>query len=173
MTTTLVKLHATQPIPAPSTSFHLLSNSLSRSDKQQQQQHISLTADFLWALFKPFVATVSTGQALRLCSCVALSSPCHVALSVFVLRHVACGLVACDGTMYHCAWREFMARCDAECHQTAKGQKRFVPTSKTRRHKQHTHASLFVCLSVPLSLSHSSTVQAMLSRATGYCTLSQ
>lgn len=138
------------------------------------------------------VATVSAGEGAKpsvaVCRCVHV--PCRsVCLCLCVLRHVACGMVA---RVHGDAMRSLRLslRSYAECHQTAKGQKRFVPASKTRRHKQHTHASqsvsLSVCLSVyvplfPFSFSlclclsptHSSTVQAMLSRATGYCTLSQ
>lgn len=140
------------------------------------------------------VATVSAGQGAKpsVAACRCVHVPCRsVCLCLCVLRHVACGMVA---RVHGDAMRSLRLslRSYAECHQTAKGQKRFVPASKTRRHKQHTHASQSVSLSVcqsvflamclfshshslfvSLSPTHSGTVQAMLSRATGYCTLSQ
>lgn len=201
MTTTLAKLHVTHPVwwgvatspslhPFPQSTFYqAVCPSVCLSDQQQQQQHISLAADFLWALFKPFVAatvaTVSTGQVAKLCSCV--QSMCHVALSVSVSVSVCCA-------MWHVAWwLEFMAmRCASHCASPMPNAiKRQRAKSVLSRHPKRDginnirtllSQSLSVCLSMcpclilslSLSLStHSSTVQAMLSRATGYCTLSQ
>lgn len=101
------------------------------------------------------VATVSAGQGAKpsvaVCRCVHV--PCRsVCLCLCVLRHVACGMVA---RVHGDAMRSLRLslRSYAECHQTAKGQKRFVPASKTRRHKQHTHASQSVSLSLCQSVS--------------------
>lgn len=77
------------------------------------------------------------------------------------------GCALCFALWHRVVW----VHSDAECHQTAKGQKRLSRQPK-RRHKQRTSVSVSMCMYVwqwqPLF-----SLYAMLSRATGYCTLSQ
>lgn len=115
---------------SPHSTFYQAACLSDQQQQQQQQQYISLATDFLWALFKPFVAasvaTVSAGQGAK--PCVAVCR-CHVALSASVSLCVApCGMRHGGSSSWRCdALSAPLTALPCRMPSNGKGPKAFCP----------------------------------------------